>query len=246
MTTLAQSRSTIIGEPEVVEDASTAEASARLARPEGRGHRAAAAADAGRQHPEEGRPRGGQGARRAHHARHPRPRARLPARRRLPRPRPSPTSRSWVAAGFGVPDFYDALVAFAPAADRDRQEAPPGGLPDVHAERLDRPPRRGAHRRGDLAGVHRQGRGDLHEQAVRLAAPRRLHARLRHQLGGAVPRDRGDARDPGVHLGRAVRGPRGGSVPPRRPRGRSDHEARAAAVAAGRCSPIRRPRKRRS
>jgi hypothetical protein len=24
----------------------------------------------------------------------------------------------WIAAGFGVPDFYDALVAFAPAADR--------------------------------------------------------------------------------------------------------------------------------
>jgi hypothetical protein len=46
----------------------------------------------------------------------------------------------WAAGGFGVPDFYDSLVAFAPR-----------GVPDVHAERIDRPARRGPDRRGHLA-----------------------------------------------------------------------------------------------
>ena len=46
----------------------------------------------------------------------------------------------------------------AAAAPR-RRHPPPRGVPDVHAERLDRPARRGARRRDDLARVHRRARG---------------------------------------------------------------------------------------
>ena len=124
------------------------------------------------------------------------------------------------------------LLRFArrlPAAGAPGRRHPsPRRVPDVHAERVDRPARRGADRRGDLAGVHRPARDGVRQPAVRLAAAGRLHPRLRHELGGAVPRDGGHARDPDVHVGRDLPGPRGGALPARRARGSRDHEARAA------------------
>ena len=118
MTTLTQAQSTIIGEPEVVEDASTAETSAAWL-----DLKAAVIALQPMQTQDGSIPKKAdhprrQEARGAHQRRHPRPRAGLPARRRLPRPHSPADFDRWVAGGFGVPDFYDSLVAFAPADAR--------------------------------------------------------------------------------------------------------------------------------
>src|SRR5688500_10722261 len=117
MTTLAQSRSTIIGEPEVVEDASTAEAT-----PAWLDLKAAVIALQPLQTQDGSIPK------KADHAKAQELverisrgiRALAPA---FPHDAAYLTAavadfEKWVAAGFGVPDFYDALVAFAPASDR--------------------------------------------------------------------------------------------------------------------------------
>ena len=240
MTTLTQAQSTIIGEPEVVEDASTAETTRRLARPEGRRHRAAAAADAGRQHPEEGRPRRGDASssRASPPASAP---SRPPSRTTPPTSRrSSSTSTAGSPTASACPTSTTRSSPSRPATHRvDKKRHlvvfpmyTQNGSTDRLVEAL--------HRRGHLARVHRQARGDVHEQAVRVAALRRLHARLRHQLGGAVPRDGGDARDPGVHLGRDLRrtarrpGSAASSARPRR-----DHEARTARRRSSDCSTTR-------
>ena len=133
----------------------------------------------------------------------------------------------WQADGFGVPDFLDSLQAFQPQQHRiDGLQHlvvfpmyTQNGTPDRHVEAL-------------IAEViwpefiADVGGRRLREQALRLASAPGLHARLRHELGGAVPRDGRHAHHPGLHLGRALRRPRGRPLPPRRQGGRRDHQAR--------------------
>ena len=206
-------------------------------------HRPAGAAGAGRLGAAQEGPQARGRARRHHHRRHPGPRSRVPARRRIPRG-VRRRLRQMGGRGLRRAGLLRLARRVRPRGPPRRQAAAPGRVPDVHAERLDRPPRRGAHRRGDLAGVHRHARRDLHEQAVPVAAARGLHARVRHQLGRAVPRDGGDARDPGVHLGRDLPGPRGGALPAssstRPPRSPSSTSRSRTA----RCSPTRASRRR--
>ena len=145
----------------------------------------------------------------------------------------------WADGGFGVPDFLDSLQAFQPQQHRVERPAAPRGLPDVHPERQQQPPGRGRADRGHLARVHRRpGGGRILQQALRPDPLPGLHPRLRHQLRGAVPGNRRRPRDPHLHLGRHLRRPRGGPLPPRAPRRRGHH---LAAAAGGRRRPARGP-----
>ena len=197
-----------------------------MGRAQAGGHRAAVAAGEGRLGPRRAGSARGIRARRHHRRVDRRTRTAVPARSGVPR---GAAGRLPQVAGRGarrarLPRLARAVPA---AAAPRRRHPPPGRVPHVHAERLDRPARRGARRRDDLARVHLGARGGrLQQQALREPAPGRLHARVRHQLGGAVPRDGRHARDPDVHVGRDLPGSRGGALPPGRACGIRDHEAR--------------------
>ena len=88
----------------------------------------------------------------------------LPARRRLPRCAASRDFERWADEGFGVPDFLDSLVAFQPQQHRIDGLRHLVVFPMYTQNGSPEPPRRGAARRGDLAGVHRRaGAGDYVE-----------------------------------------------------------------------------------
>ena len=197
----------IVGEPEVVEDACTAETGAawldlKAAATELQTLQSRTAASRMPPHHPQARDLVD-----AHRRRHP---AISP-----PRSRTTPSTSTalvvdferWADGGLRRPRLPRLARRVPAAAAPRRRPPPPRRVPDVHAERHRRPPRRGAARRGDLARVHRASSrpATTRNKLFVLAALRRLHARLRHQLGGAVPRDRRDARDPDVHVGRDLR-----------------------------------------
>ena len=116
--------------------------------------------------------------------------------------------RRWAHEGFGVPDFYDSLMAFQP--QRDRVD----GL--THLVVFPMYTQNGSRSRLVEAVlvqviwpdfVARAGGRRLQQQAVRADPLPRLHRRLRHQLGGALSRDRRHAADPDLHLGCDLRRP---------------------------------------
>jgi hypothetical protein len=129
---------------------------------------------------------------------------------------------AWVAGGFGVPDFYDSIVAFAPAAERRdgmkhlvlfpmyTQNGSPDRLFEAVLIEVIWP-----EFIADLEG------GRVLQQALPLDPVPRLHAWVRHALGRAVPRDGGDAGGAGVHVGGDLPRPRGCSLPPGARRGGS-------------------------
>ncbi len=115
--------------------------------------------------------------------------------------------RRWDAAGFGIPDFLDSLVAFQP--QRHRVD----GI--RHLVVFPMYTQNGSANRFVEALIVEviwpefiaELENEYTQQAVRVAAARRLHSRVRHELGRALPRDGRDARDPAVHVGRDLPGP---------------------------------------
>ena len=113
----------------------------------------------------------------------------------------------WVAAGFGVPDFFDALQAFQPQKHRVN------GL--CHLVVFPMYTQNGSTSR-------------LVEAVLIEVIWPEFIAELEQQLGGAVSRDRRHARGAHLHLGSHFRRPGGRKVPPSGGRGRRDHPAATA------------------
>ena len=133
--------------------------------------------------------------------------------------------RRWIDDGFGVPDFHDSLVAFQPQLDRR------DGL--RHLVLFPMYTQNGSTDRLFEAVLIEMIWPDVvadleqrYSNPLFAADPLpRLHRRLRHELGRAVPRGGRRPADPDVHLGRHLRRPGGGPVPPRGPGRRRDHPA---------------------
>ena len=213
---------------------------------QGRGHRPAGAAGRRRLRAGGRRPRGRRSPGRPRRRRHRGPRAAAPARRRLPRRarhglRPLGRRRLRRA---GLP--ATRCVAFQPQQHRvDGLQHlvvfpmyTQNGSTDRHVEAV------------LIEVIWPEFIADLEagDYSNKLFVPIRFldfTAGLRHQLRRAVPRDRRDARDPDVHLGRDLRRPRGGPLPPRRARRRRDHHAGSCPPDAARAArgPGARPRR---
>ena len=146
----------------------------------------------------------------------------------------------WADGGFGVPDFLDSLQAFQPQQHRVNglrhlvvfpmytQNGSSNRLVEAVLIEVIWPE--------FIAGLEA---GRILQQALRPDPLLGLHPRLRHQLRGAVPGNRRRPPDPHLHLGRHLRRPRGGALPPRPPRRRGHHLAAAAARTPPTCSRTR-------
>ena len=243
----------LVGEPEVVEESPEHRRHRHrrvhrprrrrreqpgVAAPQAAPRRAAGRAGAGRLGPGRRRPRGCRGARRRDRRRPSRELAPLFPHDAAYLDALVADFERWArATGFGVPDFYDSLMAFQPQQHRVdgirhlvvfpmyTQNGSANRLVEAVLVEVIWPEFIAELEAGDYTN--------------KLFVPMRFldfTARLRHELGRALPRDRRDARDPDVHVGRDLPGPRGGPLPPGRARGSRDHQARTARRTPQRCS----------